>query len=83
MPRSAREAPGGMVFHVLNRGVRRMRLFEKDGKHASSTGAAAEVGEEEAGRLSTERGGREVRLKNRLKNEPVPFSGPKKRKPKN
>ena len=29
MPRTARVAPGGMVFHVLNRGVARMRLFEK------------------------------------------------------
>ena len=74
MPRSAWEAPGGMVFHVLNRDVGRMGLFEKDGEHASSTRAAAEVGEEEADRLSTERGGREGRLKNRLKNEPVPFS---------
>ncbi len=30
MPRSARLAPGGMVFHVLNRGVGRMRLFRKE-----------------------------------------------------
>jgi hypothetical protein len=32
MPRTARFAPGGMLFHVLNRGVRRMRVFraEKD-----------------------------------------------------
>ena len=30
MPRTARVAPGGMVFHVLNRGVGRMRLFYKD-----------------------------------------------------
>lgn len=29
MPRTARVAPGGMVFHVLNRGVGRMRLFLK------------------------------------------------------
>src|SRR5271165_2216212 len=29
MPRTARIAPGGMVFHVLNRGVARMQLFEK------------------------------------------------------
>ena len=26
---TARVAPGGMVFHVLNRGVARMQLFEK------------------------------------------------------
>jgi len=30
MPRAGRIAPGGMVFHVLNRGVGRMRLFLKD-----------------------------------------------------
>ena len=29
MPRTSRVAPGGMVFHVLNRGVARMQLFEK------------------------------------------------------
>ena len=29
MPRTARVAPGGMVFHLLNRGVARMQLFEK------------------------------------------------------
>ena len=29
MPRTAGVAPGGMVFHVLNRGVARMQLFEK------------------------------------------------------
>ena len=33
MPRVARLAPGGMVFHVLNRGVGRMTLFEKDGDY--------------------------------------------------
>lgn len=30
MPRIARVAPGGMVFHVLNRGVARMEIFRKD-----------------------------------------------------
>ena len=30
MPRTARITPGGMVFHVLNRGVGRMQLFNKD-----------------------------------------------------
>jgi putative transposase len=29
MPRTARVAPGGMVFHVLNRGMARMPLFKK------------------------------------------------------
>jgi hypothetical protein len=31
MSRSARVAPGNTVFHVLNRGVGRMKLFLKDG----------------------------------------------------
>ena len=31
MPRSARIAPGGVVFHVLNRGVGRRRVFEDAG----------------------------------------------------
>jgi putative transposase len=30
MPRPSRYTPGGMVFHVLNRGVGRRTLFEKD-----------------------------------------------------
>jgi hypothetical protein len=30
MPRTARKAPPGVVFHVLNRGVGRRDLFEKD-----------------------------------------------------
>ena len=30
MPRANRVTPGGMVFHVLNRGVGRMRLFHSD-----------------------------------------------------
>jgi putative transposase len=30
MPRSARITPGGLVYHVLNRGVGRNRLFWKD-----------------------------------------------------
>jgi putative transposase len=33
MPRTARIAPGGTVFHVLNRGVARMHLFEKTGDY--------------------------------------------------
>jgi putative transposase len=31
MPRRARQAPGGLVYHVLNRAVARLPLFEKDG----------------------------------------------------
>jgi putative transposase len=30
MPRTARLAPGGMLFHVLNRGVGRMQIFDDD-----------------------------------------------------
>lgn len=30
MPRTARHAPGGMVYHVLNRGVGKNKLFFKD-----------------------------------------------------
>ena len=31
MPRTARVTPGETLFHVLNRGVGRMRLFLKEG----------------------------------------------------
>lgn len=31
MPRRARQAPGGLVYHVLNRAVARLPLFQKDG----------------------------------------------------
>ncbi len=30
MSRALRHAPGGMVYHVLNRGVGRRTLFDKD-----------------------------------------------------
>jgi hypothetical protein len=33
MLRTARVAPGGMVFHVLNPGVARMQVFEKVGDY--------------------------------------------------
>ena len=33
MPRTARIAPGGMLFHVLNRGVARMQILEKAGDY--------------------------------------------------
>lgn len=33
MPRAARIAPGGMVFHVLNRGNDRRTIFEDDGDY--------------------------------------------------
>lgn len=33
MPRIARAAPGGYVYHVLNRAVARLPLFQKDGDY--------------------------------------------------
>jgi REP-associated tyrosine transposase len=33
MPRAARYAPGGFVYHALNRAVARLPLFEKDGDY--------------------------------------------------
>ncbi len=35
MPRSARVAPGDLVYHVLNRGVGRMTLFEDAADYAA------------------------------------------------
>ncbi len=35
MPRTARVAPGGMVFHVLNRANARARIFAKDADYAA------------------------------------------------
>jgi hypothetical protein len=43
MPRTARRAPGGVVFHVLNRGVGRRCIFEKD-EDFSAFGANTVVG---------------------------------------
>jgi putative transposase len=35
MPRSGRILPGGLVYHVLNRGVARLPLFEKLADYAA------------------------------------------------
>ena len=43
MPRSARVAPGGMIFHVINRGVGRMKLFYKDADYLAFEGIIEEV----------------------------------------
>lgn len=43
MPRTARVAPGGMVFHVLNRGVARMQIFEKTGDYQAFERVLTEV----------------------------------------
>ena len=33
MPRVARIVPGGVIFHVLNRGNARSQIFEHDGDY--------------------------------------------------
>ena len=51
MPRSARYAPGGYVFHVLNRAVARLALFEKEGDYAAFVRVMAEAQQEHPIRL--------------------------------
>ena len=43
MPRAARVTPGGLVYHVLNRGVGRNRLFFKDADYAAFEEIMAET----------------------------------------
>jgi putative transposase len=43
MPRSARSTPGGLVYHVLNRGVARLALFEKPGDYDAFEAIMAEA----------------------------------------
>ncbi len=43
MPRQPRHAPGGLIYHVLNRGVARQDLFEDDGDFAAFVRVLAEV----------------------------------------
>src|SRR5215211_2140173 len=43
MPRTARVAPGGYVFHVLNRGNRRGQIFDDDGDFAAFERVLAET----------------------------------------
>ena len=42
MPRRARGAPGGLTYHVLDRGVGRMRLFDDEGDHLTFERVLAE-----------------------------------------
>jgi putative transposase len=42
MPRTARAAEAGLIYHVINRGNGRMRLFHKDGDFASFEAVLAE-----------------------------------------
>jgi REP-associated tyrosine transposase len=46
MPRTARVAPGGMIFHVLNRGNDRRTIFESDGDYRAFLRVMAETVEE-------------------------------------
>ena len=45
MPRRARVAPGGVVFHVLNRANGRLRLFKKDADYLAFESLLAEAHE--------------------------------------
>jgi putative transposase len=47
MPRQARVAPGGLIYHVLNRGAGRQTLFEDAGDYAAFLRAMADVLREE------------------------------------
>ncbi len=42
MPRRPPIAPGGLVYHVLNRAVARLALFEKDGDYEAFERVVAE-----------------------------------------
>ena len=43
MPRAARQTPGGLVYHVLNRGVGRMTLFDDDEDYGAFERALAQT----------------------------------------
>jgi putative transposase len=43
MPRGARQAPGGIVYHVLNRAVARLPLFQKPPDYAAFLRVVAEA----------------------------------------
>lgn len=43
MPRRFQVGSGGLTFHVINRGVRRLRLFEDDDDYALLVGCIAEA----------------------------------------
>jgi putative transposase len=43
MPRGPRNAPGGLIYHVLNRGVAREPLFHKDADYAAFERIIAET----------------------------------------
>ena len=43
MPRPLRTVPGGLVYHVLNRGNGKRRIFEHDGDYLAFEGVLAEM----------------------------------------
>src|SRR5437660_12243822 len=51
MPRRARNAPGGLVYHALDRAVARLPLFQKDGDCAAFGRVLGEALEEHPTRL--------------------------------
>ena len=51
MPRRPRVAPGGLVYHVLNRGVARLALFEKETDYQAFERVMAEAMEKHPIRL--------------------------------
>ncbi len=51
MPRIARVAPGGMVYHVLNRGVARLPLFRKNADFESFEQVMVEASERHPTRI--------------------------------
>src|SRR5438093_2240206 len=51
MPRQARYAPAGYVYHVLNRAVARLPLFQKDGDYDAFQRVLAEAVDEQPTRL--------------------------------
>lgn len=51
MPRQARNAPGGLVYHALNRAVARLPLFQKEGDFAAFERVLSAAQEEHPTRL--------------------------------
>src|SRR5438876_840092 len=51
MPRHPRNAPGGYVYHALNRGVARLPLFEKDGDYEAFERVVVEAAAEHPTRI--------------------------------
>ena len=51
MPRTARNAPGGLIYHVLNRGVGRQQLFFNDDDYLAFERVIVETLEKRAMRI--------------------------------